>query len=118
MDISFYDSTGKITGSAFIKDDLVNMVIDHVGTAPHVEGNYWGKPVYVLEGVITNRPVNPVTLVGHNLSNLPIPSKIRIRTQTYECSESTAELTFNFPGTYPVIVSSWPYLDKEFSIEN
>ena len=29
MDISFYDSTGKITGSAFIKDDLVNMVIDH-----------------------------------------------------------------------------------------
>ena len=118
MDISFYDTTGKITGSAQLKDDLYDMMKGAPGTQPHVDGNHWGKPVYVLEGIVTDRPANPATISGHNLSTLPIPCKIRIRTQTYDCTKDTAELTFNFPGTYPVIVSAWPYLDKEFSVEN
>ena len=118
MEISFYDSTGKVTGSAQINDHMAEEVCAAEGTHPHVVGNYFGQPVYVLAGVVTDRPTNPVVLTGLELTLLPVPCTILINAASYPCTEDHATLSFNLPGTYKITVKSWPYLDKEFTYAN
>jgi hypothetical protein len=115
--ISFYDSTGKITGMAGVEEAILPMIKEHT-QAPFVDGAWLDMPVYVLNGEVVNRPENPTTISGFVLSNVPVPSTIKINSVSYEASESEIELSFNLPGTYAVTVSTWPYLDKEFQVEN
>ena len=119
MEITFYDATGKITGTAFFKDDLADMIKSPDGaTAPHIDGNHFAQSAtkYVVDGALVDRPVNPATLSGLTLSNLPAPCKIRINATTYDCTETTSTLSFSQPGAYKVTVTAWPHQDKEFSI--
>lgn len=83
-----------------------------------VEGLYEPGLFYVLGGEAMARPENPATLSGSTLSNVPVPSTIHINNESYPCEESTVELEFAHPGEYRIRVESWPYLDKEFEIEN
>ena len=115
--ISFYDSTGRITGQSDFPPSIEQM-IKELTPDPWVDGAWFGKPVYVLSGEVTPRPVNPVTLSGFTLNNVPVPATVKINDTSYETNESQVELGFNLPGTYKVLVSAWPYLDKEFQIEN
>lgn len=116
--ISFYDSTGKITGMAGVEEAILPMIKQHTQDT-FVDGAWLDQPVYVLDGVVTGRPENPTTIAGFVLSNVPVPSTIKINDASYEADESTVELAFSQPGTYTVKVSSpWPILDKEFQVEN
>ena len=115
--ISFYDSTGKITGSADFPPGVADMIKEHTA-APFVDGLWLDLPVYVVDGNAVNRPDNPTTLTGRILSNVPVPATIKINADSYASSESEVELSFNQPGTYTVKVIAWPHLDKEFQIEN
>lgn len=115
--ISFYDSTGKITGVAEFPPGVAGMIKEHTA-APFIDGNWLDKPVYVVDGIVVNRPENPTTLTGRTLHNVPVPATIKINAAIYEAVESEVELSFNQPGTYTVKVIAWPYLDKEFQIEN
>lgn len=83
-----------------------------------VEGDYLGQGVYVVDGRVTPLPSNPAQLSGQTLTSLPVPCTIHINEAVYPCADSTAELEFSQPGTYHVRVEAWPYLDKEFIIEN
>lgn len=73
---------------------------------------------YAPSGVLTNRPVQATMLVGQTLHYLPAPCAIYVGDKKYECGESVADLQFDQPGTYRVRVECWPYLDKEFTVEN
>lgn len=83
-----------------------------------VLGDYYGQDVYTVSGQVVPRPVNPATRDGHTLMNLPAPCTIHINEAAYLCGDSIAVMTFSQPGTYRVRVEAWPYLDKEFTIEN
>lgn len=134
MTISIYDETGKITGvisgDESVIQDIINTpefpTISNLSpgipappaTRLWIEGDWLDKPVYVLDGAITDRPANPATLAGLSLSSLPVPCEIIINGTQYPCTDDHAELTFDQPGTYTVVVCAWPRLDKEFTIEN
>jgi hypothetical protein len=115
--ISFYDSTGKIIGMASSQAEVMPMIKENT-TDPYVDGEWFGHPVYVLDGQVTPRPANPSVLTGTTLTNVPVPATIKINDATYESNESRVELGFSQPGTYRVTVIAWPNLDKEFQIEN
>ena len=117
MDISFYNAEGRITGTASGDQMSIQGTIERT-TKLFVEGSHFGKPVYVVDGVVTNRPANPAVLTGATLSNLPVPCDIRVNQTVYKCTEDHAELTFDQPGTYTILVSAWPYLDGEFTHVN
>lgn len=120
MIITFFDSTGKITGRAGAQETVME-VIKEMAVMPFVEGDYFDEKdtKYVVDGVVVPRPENPSTLVGLDLANLPIPSEIIINgSSRYPCTDSTATLSFNLPGIYKIKVEAWPYLDKEFTYVN
>lgn len=117
MPISFYDATGKII-SVFSSNPETEALNKELSINPWVEGDHINKDVWVCDGIVTPRSEHPAVLTGKELSQLPPNTIIKINGSSYPCEEPTATLSFNHPGTYQVIVSSWPYLDKEFSIVN
>jgi len=120
--ISFYDPTGKITGMTWGSDYVMDMHDKLQGTRegqkPYVSGEWQDKPVYVLNGEVTDRPVNPMVVSNHYLSGMVHPCTIAINGTEYHCDSSTADLELFHPGVYKVKVTAWPYLDREFTIEN
>ena len=120
--ISFYDATGKITGMASAEPAVMEMLKEHSvnisNAQPFVEGDWAGKDVYVVNGTVTDRPACPAMLIENTLNNLPVPCEIKVNDATYQCTESSATLSFNQPGTYAIKIIAWPYLDGEFSIVN
>lgn len=116
-EVSLHDSTGRI--HTILSGDAVGIqnTLDNT-TDGWVEGSWDTHNKYVSNGQVLDRPENPTTLSGLTLSNVPVPSTIKISGQFYEVTESIVELEFNLPGTYKVTVYSWPCLDKEFTVEN
>lgn len=119
--ISFYDSTGKITGYSHSEISVMDMMLEerkkHPEADPYVEGNWFEQDVYVLNGIVTPRPECPATISGNVLQNLPVPCKILINGKSYDCSDQTATLELAQPIKYAIVVSAFPYLDKEFVID-
>ena len=120
--ISFYDSTGKITGMASSEPAVMEMLkeqsVNIPNSQPFVDGEWFGKSVYVANGAVTDRPACPAHLSGNTLNGLPVPCEIKVNDSTYHCDETSATLLFNQPGTYAIKVIAWPYLDGEFEIVN
>lgn len=115
--VSFYDADGHIVGVMSGPHDCI------VATGQHnqqrwVDGRSDPDTHYVKQGVLTPRPQNPAVLDGGTLSGLPVPSTINIGGVDYPCDEPVAELAFDQPGTYRIVVRAWPYLNKEFTVEN
>jgi hypothetical protein len=115
--ISYFDETGKITGTSYSQSATMQM-IKALATVPFVDGNWFGKDVYVLNGAVVDRPINPTTVSGLALESVPVPATVIVNGVSYQTDDSFIEFDFNQPGTYAVKVVAWPYLDKEFSIEN
>lgn len=115
--VSIYNQRGEIVTTLRGDTAAIDNTLENTG-ASWVDGDWLGKPVYVLNGEVVPRPENPTTLHGLTLENVPVPSTIVIGGTYYEATESTVELSFNLPGTYRVKVISWPYLDKEITVEN
>lgn len=114
--ISFYDAaTGRLDGWIDAPRDILDL--NKVGRS-WVDGRFEGGTHYVRDGAAILRPANPAVLTGLQLSGLPVPCTIRINGTAYPCSEAVADLQFDQPGTYAVRVEAWPYLDKEFNVEN
>lgn len=122
--MTLYDATGKITGEAFGQEEVMPMIIANMGNVPFPQGHIMGKHFddrdtkYVVDGVLADRPTNPAVLTGATLSALPVPCQIKINATTYDCTESTANLTFSHPGAYKITVIAWPHIDAEFTYVN
>lgn len=117
MGISFYNERGEII-SVLTGDSPVLDLTKELSQDPWVEGEWYGQPVYVLNGEVVPRPENPTIVSGQTLENVPVPATVIINGVRYETNESRVELGFSQPGTYAVRVVAWPYLDKEFTVEN
>lgn len=117
MSISFYNERGEFT-SSLSGDPGVVETTKQLTTDPWIEGEWYGKPFYALNGEAVARPENPTTVSGQALENVPVPATVIINGVSYETNESRVELGFSQPGTYAVKVVAWPHLDKEFNVEN
>lgn len=95
-----------------------NLLNEQLTKGNFIEGKWDAATYYVVDGEPTPRPENPTTLTDLTLNNVPIPAIITINSQTYATESDTIELEFDQPATYTVVVSAFPYLDKEFTIEN
>ena len=78
--------------------------------------------VDVRTGRILPRGRNPAMLDGLTLSSLPRPSTVkigrpqRIASMTLTCEDGRVELSFPYPGTYWVEISSVKHLPKRFEV--
>jgi len=118
LKVSFYDSAGRFTQTLEGDVDLVITPTAQVIGLPYVEGDY-GSDHWFHNGEPQLRPTCPTTLDGLTLHNVPANSTININDQTYDCEDGgTVELDFDQPGTYRIRITSWPYLDGEFTYEN
>lgn len=117
MGITFYNERGEFT-AVLTGDAPVIDLTKELSTDPWIEGEWFGKPFYVLDGEAVPRPENPTTIDGLVLSNVPVPATVMIDKTSYETNVSTVELAFDYPGTHTVKVIAWPHLDKEFQVEN
>lgn len=78
-----------------------------------LDGSWW------FYGQARKRPACPAVLEGLMLRGVRPGSTIAIEGQLYECTEGgDVELSFQFPGTYEVTVTRWPYLDGRYTVEN
>lgn len=109
--------SGKILGSIWGKADQLRRNKEMMD-GPFLDGFYSPDSYYVLGEKAIARPSQPTKLHGLNLEDIPYPAKLIINGQEYVVTESSVELAFDQPGTYTVKLESWPYLDKEFTIEN
>ncbi|MFY3080808.1 hypothetical protein ACOTF2_12180 [Achromobacter xylosoxidans] len=114
---SIYDPEGRIIGVMQGPRESVQATSEVTGH-PFVEGEGNFATQYVQERAIVPRPESPAVLIERTLSALPVPCTIKIGDIAYPCNDTTAELAFDQPGTYHVTVEAWPYLNKEFTVEN
>ena len=115
--ISFYNTRGEIHTSMQGDESALQLTIEN-SPDPWVEGDWFDKGKYVLNGDVLDRPLNPTTLSGLTLINVPVPAVVLIDGVSYDTNESVVEIAFQYPGKHKIRVVSFPYLDAEFDIEN
>lgn len=116
MGISYYDEQGRITGE-LSGDAAVIELTKQMTSEAWVEGEWFGKPVYVLNGEVVDRPECPATLEASTLFNLPVPCVINIDGTKYNCDQDSAELDLG-AGLHKITVIAFPYLDGVFNVQN
>lgn len=108
-----YDDSGRILGSGICSaDDLP------LQGALVIPGHGNDSTDYVLAGEIVSRPPNPSTVDGLTISNIPVDSDVWIEEDMYTVTDGILELSFEYPGIYPVRIHSFPEVDTELIIEN
>lgn len=115
--ISFYNTRGEIHTSMQGDESALQLTIENFPD-PWVEGDWFDKGKYVLNGDVLDRPLNPTTLSGLTLNNVPVPAEVWIDRVRYDTNEPVVEIAFQYPGKHKIRVVSFPYLDAEFDIEN
>lgn len=106
-----YDDSGRVLFNADVPESMIELQ----GGMIYI-GEIDGSTQYVLNGVKTQRPANPARRQGACLVNLPAPCTIQINGTPYACADTTAALSFTYPGEYRVTVSAFPYLDAQFDL--
>lgn len=110
------DSAGRINYVATLSDDTAALPVYASGVEVPLDWVGSTDTYYVSNGECLIRPINPATIEGYTLSNLPTPCVISIDNVSYDCNESTAEMSFDHAGVYKVKVTSFPHLDAEFEL--
>jgi hypothetical protein len=107
-----HDGTGRILYTGHVPDSMLKLQGDNVVAA---SANV--KTDYILNGAVTPRPTNPTTLSGMKLLNVPNPSTVTIAgVNPQTVTDGEVDLEFTQPGTYTIVVSSWPALDATFTV--
>lgn len=91
---------------------LANWEGDHAFGA--MDDSWW-----FYGGEARKRRACPALIEGLTLVGVRPGSVITIEGQQYECLEDgNVDLSFQYPGTYEVTVTRWPYLDGRYTVEN
>jgi hypothetical protein len=112
-----YDEAGAVTDWGAMADDVIQKLQDE-GQRIAFGGTGHSPDFYVdLDtGVARPNQDNPAVLDSMTLRGVPVPSKLRIGTVTYDIDEPEIELSFPLPGTYALTLTSVRYLTKTFSV--
>jgi hypothetical protein len=114
--ITFYNEQGQFTGELF--GDAVVIELNKTLTEnAWVDGSWYGKPYYALDGEAVLRPDCPAVIDGMVLTDLPVPCVLDINGTRYDADESEVELDLG-AGSFVIKVIAFPYLDGVFNVEN
>ena len=114
--ITFYDEKGQFTGELF-GDAIVIELNKTLTENAWVDGAWYGKPYYALDGEAAERAECPAVLTGLILTELPVPCVIEINGTKYDSDDATVELDLG-TGEHKITIIAWPYLDGVFNVEN
>lgn len=114
--ISFYNDQGSFTGE-LSGDEIVINLNKELSEFEWIDGSWYGKPYYVLNGEATLRPACPAVLDGLILSDLPVPCVLDINGTQYNVDQPEVELDLA-TGLFIIKVIAFPYLDGVFDVEN
>ena len=81
-------------------------------TQYYVLGEY-DDTYYYADGKAISRPQLPITVAGNVIAGIPHRTILTIAEQTYTVEDGEVEIN-GYSG--PVLLSCWPYLDKEVEI--
>ena len=113
---SVADRDGRIQYTGSVPSSMIeSQLVPEGGSLVAGLGN--PNTEYVAGGVITPRPANPSMLSGMKISNVPNPSTVTIDGENpTTVTDGEVDLSFTQPGTYRIVVSSWPALDAVFEV--
>ena len=128
MTIIEYGDIGNILNvtqsSAKLSDYVNGNFIEYTGIQ---EGRELLTASFVFDGAIKTRPTQQTTLSNTPahangidaivLQHLPIPCTVAVASTVYEVDDGTLEISFDTPGEYPITITSFPHLDKTFTVE-
>jgi hypothetical protein len=106
--VLIYDtSTGKIICVGQIKEweTPADNELLYENPSPDIGGTH-----YVSNGTVLVRTPMPITAAGLVLSDVPANSTLYVEDTSYPCNGNVT-LSFEFPGTYPIRIECFPYLD-------
>ena len=110
-----YKPTGEIVMAGNCPDEFLGLQ-SHPGCTI-AEGQADPFTQYrTSEGLVANRPNFEEVITGTTISNLPNPTTVTAEGVDYVITDGSAELTFNLPGTYDIILKSFPYLSKTVQV--
>lgn len=111
----YNEQTGEIKRT-FFTTDPENLALNLMSDEQAVDVDDSFTDPYVVNGALQERPENPSTLNGLVIENIPVGASISFNDQSHIVDDGTAELEFQFPGTYTVTVTCFPYLTKDFEV--
>lgn len=118
MSITFYDPTsGRLIGTVSGGQDTLELN-KKKSTLPWVEGAYSDEGYFVRDGKVCIREPIPIYLEDGVFLNIPHSTQVFVNETEYLCRDSSLEIEFDQPGVYKISFHLWPYLPKEFTIEN
>lgn len=71
---------------------------------------------YIVNSTLVPRPVGTAVLAGHKLTGLPLGGTLRVGPDTHTITEHDAELEFQLPGTYRIVVEKFPITTQVFEV--
>jgi hypothetical protein len=116
-----YDpASGEILESGRMSEPGIDLTAERTGRPYLKQEGHWATH-YVRDGIVRKKRRCLATADGTTLRNLPVPCKLEIRdgygtVATHDVDEDTAELDFEHPGTYRVVVKSVPYLAGDLTV--
>jgi hypothetical protein len=113
-DFLIYDDSGRILMTGSVPGSVLELQASPGRNL--LEGAANAATDYVAAGEVLPRPLNPTTLAGTTLTNVPIPATVKINGTAYPTNEATVVLDLTYPSTYEIVVSAFPYLDKTFTV--
>lgn len=130
MNISFIvhnSTTGEILRTGSCPGDMIEIQVMEKGESV-IEGNADDLTQYIdiINQTVVDKPAHPatinkVTMLADQLdriiiTNLPNPTTVIFCDTFYEVTDGDFDFTIDTPGEYKIICQSFPYLDKEFTI--
>jgi len=111
-----YDQVGRILRNISSPQDMIEVQLQEGEMYLESDNLIDDSVFYIDNSTIVKRPSFSETVQGTTISSLPIPTTIIVQGVSYEVSDGVAELSFNLPGTYPVILQSFPYQTKTIEV--
>jgi hypothetical protein len=71
---------------------------------------------YIVDRVPKYRPEMALNVTGSKIENIPLGCNVKIEGEALIVNDGELELTFDFPGVYPIKFACWPYLDATVEI--
>jgi hypothetical protein len=124
-----YSVYSTVTGEIKKQVSCPSLLINHqLGPEQaFIPGLFSDITYYIKNEEAVTRPTQTTTLSNTSvlaneidavvLQHLPIPCTVTVANAVYEVDDGTLEISFDTPGEYQVTVTSFPYLDKTFTVE-
>ena len=114
--VTEYDATTGRLGMMLTFPDEATYLINQPAGSAFMAGHHDAGVYYALDGQVAARPTQTTALSGFTFTGLPTPSTLWIDHASYAVTDSTVTLDLPLPGTYPLRVEAWPYIDWTGSV--